>query len=54
MGFEDINVLLVDDEMDFLEQAKTILKKKDGRFVIKTSDDVDEALELIEDKKSML
>jgi len=51
MGFEDINVLLVDDEMDFLEQAKTILKKKDGRFVIKTSDDVDEALELIEDKK---
>jgi len=50
MRLEEINVLLVDDELDFLEQAKRILKEKDGRFVIMTSNNVEEALDIIENE----
>ncbi len=50
MRLEEINVLLVDDELDILEQSKIILKEKDDRFVIHTSNNVDDALELIENK----
>ncbi|MEF8835089.1 MAG: response regulator [Candidatus Thermoplasmatota archaeon] len=50
MSLEEINVLLVDDEQDFLEQEKEVLKEKDDRFVIETSDNVEEALELLENK----
>ncbi len=50
MTSEEINVLLVDDELDFLEQAKDILKEKDDRFVIETSNSVEEALDIIENE----
>ncbi len=50
MKFEEINVLLVDNEVDFLEQAKSILEKKDERFVIETSETVEDALRCIENK----
>jgi len=50
MKFEEINLLLVDDELDFLEQAKSILKEKDDRFVIETSTSVEEALDIIENE----
>ncbi|MFW5945891.1 MAG: response regulator [Candidatus Natronoplasma sp.] len=50
MKFEEINLLLVDNEVDFLEQAKSILKEKDERFVIETSKTVKDALKRIENK----
>lgn len=48
MKSEEIRVLLVDDEADFLDQAITLLKKLDQRFVIETSETVESALESIE------
>ncbi len=50
MKLEEINVLLVDNEVDFLEQAKSILKEKDDRFVIEISETVEDALRCIENK----
>jgi len=50
MKLEEIKVLFVDDEVDFLEQAKRIVKEKDDRFVIETSNSVEKALEIIENE----
>lgn len=46
----EIKVLLVDDEQDFLEQAITLLKEEEERFVIETSESVENAIELIGDE----
>jgi len=53
MGSKKIRVLLVDDELDFLDQATTLLKKVDDRLVIETSTDVGEAIELLENDKKI-
>jgi len=50
MKSEQINVLMVDDELEFLEQAKTLLEEKDNRFVIMTSNNVEESLKIIENE----
>ncbi|MBS3781405.1 MAG: PAS domain S-box protein [Candidatus Thermoplasmatota archaeon] len=50
MRFQEIDILLVDDEPGFLEQAKGILEEIDDRFVIETSSTVENALEQIENK----
>ncbi len=50
MKIDEMKILLVDDEPDFLEQAEIFLKKEDDRFVIESATTVEKALNLIEDK----
>ncbi|MFW6197095.1 MAG: PAS domain S-box protein [Thermoplasmatota archaeon] len=45
-----MNILIVDDEQGFLDQAKTILENINDDFEIITSSSVNEGLEVLEDK----
>ncbi len=49
MESSEIKVLLVDDEKDFLDQAVTLLKEEDERFVIETAETVEDAINMIKD-----
>ena len=51
MEIDQIKVLLVDDEPEFLEQAEIFLKKEDNRFVITSANTVEKALNIIENEK---
>ncbi len=50
MKIDEMNVVLVDDEPDFLEQAEIFLKKEDDRFIIESATTVEKALKIIDEK----
>ena len=47
---QEIRILHVDDEPDFADLVKTLLKREDDRFTVETATNADEGLERIHDR----